>query len=115
MNPDPILERFIGCLTMAFGVGVILRAAALSGYLTDGQRPVWSIGMLAIGAWLLVASFLRAPRFRIVMLGMCALLYAALFTKLFDSGLYGAAIQSLLTVLFSLLCIHRIVRWTRDK
>lgn len=114
---ESTVERFIGALTMALGVGALVPRAGFGLYALlelNGQRTLWSLLMLTVGCWIIAASYLQAmPRLRIFILTIGLLFWGALILKFVSASLWGAAIQGAVIVAFTFDTIIRLYVYSK--
>lgn len=111
---DPNLERFIGGLTAALGIGALIprTGPGLYGVLEQsGDRLFWSMILLSLGCWALVLSYFEMPKIRTTVLIMIFALWCNLIYKFLSAQLWGAALQGLVVMVFTSFCIVRIFNW----
>lgn len=100
------VERFIGGLTIALGLGAMIPRAGFGLYAmleAEGTRGIWAMSMLTIGVWIICTSYVeRMPAFRLLVLGGTIAFWIALGLKFLAAQLWGAALQALVVMLFGL-------------
>lgn len=98
------VERFIGGLTIALGLGALIPRAGYGLYAmleAEGTRGAWAMLMLTVGVWLICASYVtRMPGLRLSILAGGIIFWAILAYKFFASQLWGASLQAMVVILF---------------
>lgn len=110
------VERLIGGLTMALGIGALIPRPGLGLYSLleqSGERGIWAMAMLTVGCWAVAASYLNIRSvFRIVVQVGVVCFWFALTWKFIGAQLWGAALQGGVVIIFA---IDAIVRFIHDE
>jgi hypothetical protein len=108
---EATVERFIGALTMALGVGAMIPRAGFGLYAVleaSGERALWSLLMLNLGALVIVVSYLQRPHLRMLMHVIAIVLWTVIGAKFVNAHLWGAALQAAVVVTFSAASARRL-------
>jgi hypothetical protein len=100
---DSSIERLIGWLTIALGVGMLIPRPGLGLYSVleqTGTRAYWAAAMNVIGLWLVIASFYAAPIVRILLLVTATVCWVMLAFRFIDGQLWGATFQACVVIFF---------------
>lgn len=122
LSPDSresTIERFTGALTAALGIGASIPRPGLGFYSVleaDGNRIVWSLGLLFFGTWMFVLSYFGGPKLRLIVMILAIVVWGFLIKKFIMAGLWGACLQGVAVASFSGASAFRIGRefWRKD-
>lgn len=112
------VERMIGGLTMALGLGAMIPRPGLGLYAlleSEGVRFFWSASMINFGFLLIACSYLPMPRLRVVMHLVACILWGGLLYKFTTVGLWGAALQACVVITFALSSAYRLRLYDQSK
>lgn len=101
-----LVERFIGGLTIALGLGAMIPRKGYGLYAlleAEGDRGIWALSMLAVGTWLIIGSYMHhMPIMRITILTAGVVFWIAILDKFITANLWGAAIQACVIIVFGI-------------
>ena len=112
-SPEASVERFIGALTMALGIGGLVPRPGLGLYSLlehTGARGLISIGMLNLGTLAIIISFFEVRSMRLVTVAALFSFWMFLIDLFISAGLWGAACQAVVVILFCINCFYLLVR-----
>ena len=101
---ESAIERLLGWLTIALGIGMLIPRPGLGLYSilqASGDRILWSAAMNFFGVALIVASYFPTRVVRVALLFGSMLFWSMLALRFIDANLWGATLQAFVVILFS--------------
>lgn len=105
------IERFIGWLTVALGVGAMVPRNGMGLYAlleAEGIRALFSVMLINVGCLAVAFSYIPLRSLRVFLQVVVALLWGWLIYKFVNAQLWGAAFQGCVVVSFAISSAIRI-------
>lgn len=110
---EATVERFIGALTMALGVGALIPRNGFGLYAMleeNGTRGWWSMLLLTAGCWLIATSYLdKRSRLRLFVFSAVTLFWLAIVYQFMNAHMWGAALQGAVILSFAADTLCRLI------